>query len=381
VLEYKFKITPQILDHLALSVDVQRQNSVEIPYAKQHKGWELAENRWGDIVGSSRKRNSKGKDALYLHVKFSDEEAKKVGLRSNVSVGVPPLSYDGLGRRYTNPLRHLAATSAPVVPGLDPWQAIAASFESPDFEPIIGDLAMPFPPKKKPTEGEGDEGKKPFGKPAEGEEGEQEEGSEQIPKSDGQPSGSQGQQETNIFDQILGVLELVVPPDADDNAKGVAILTALQMLKGKRQMNQQQQQQTPQQQQNTYGKNMPGAQASPGGGIQLSQENSPLILDTIAKNRELQLSQLVSNEILDVNAAKELHKLFGSRQQIGLELSQGSDGAQFNKLLGILANNKPVIKSGRSETGLGELEIELGHDGENKGLAKAVDKRVEEAKK
>lgn len=365
VLEYKFKITPDVLKHLELSAKELRNNGVEIPYASKHAGWELAENRWGEVIGALVGKNDKGKDALFLDVKFSDEETKKVGLRSNVSIGAPPLFVDGLGRKYTNPLRHLAATSAPVIPGLEPWKALAASFGDGEFESIIGDLAMPFGKK------DDDDKSKPSG--------EEQNNSGQQQQNNGQQQNNQqnnggnsapGSAEPSVFDQILQVLELAVPANSDDKVKGAAILTALQMLKGRKQMAGQQQQVV----------NKPAPQA--GGGIQLSQDNAPMVVDLIRQNRELQLSHLVTNEILDPNAAKELLNLFASKASIGIELSHGGDGAMFNKLIGILANNKPVKKSGRSEDGFdGSQELLLGHDGGKSGLSKMVDKRVEEHEK
>lgn len=143
-------------------------------------------------------------------------------------------------------------------------------------------------------------------------------------------------------------------------------------------MNQQQQPAPGAQQQ------VPGGPQKPapamGGGIQLSSETSPLVIDMVRQNRELQLSHLVENEILDPNAAKELMKLFGTPVAIGLELSQGGDGSQFTQLVGILAANKPIPKAGRSSEFNSDKEVLLSH--ENKGgLTAMADKRVEEHEK
>lgn len=123
-----FDADEKLLSHLVDSVNKLRSNGVTIPYAKSHDGWELAENKYGEIVGASVGRNSRGKKSFFIDVQFDSESAAKECTKTDSSVGIPDKFFDGAGNEYHHPLRHVAATNAPVIPGLGRWQAIAASF-------------------------------------------------------------------------------------------------------------------------------------------------------------------------------------------------------------------------------------------------------------
>ena len=123
-----FDADEKLLSHLVDSVNKLRSNGVTIPYAKSHDGWELAENKYGEIVGASVGRNSHGEKSFFIDVLFDNEAAAKECTKTDSSVGIPDKFFDGAGNEYHHPLRHVAATNAPVIPGLGRWQAIAASF-------------------------------------------------------------------------------------------------------------------------------------------------------------------------------------------------------------------------------------------------------------
>jgi hypothetical protein len=62
-------------------------------------------------------------DSLYAVIRFADDEAKKIGLRHDVSVNIVPEITDARGITYENPIEHIAATAYPVMPGLGKWIA------------------------------------------------------------------------------------------------------------------------------------------------------------------------------------------------------------------------------------------------------------------
>jgi hypothetical protein len=72
--------------------------------------------------------DSKGRCSLFGVVEFADDEAEKLKTRTNVSIYSPPTWTDGKDRKYIRPIRHVAFTNYPVVPDLDGFQVIAASF-------------------------------------------------------------------------------------------------------------------------------------------------------------------------------------------------------------------------------------------------------------
>jgi hypothetical protein len=87
------------------------------------------EKNRAELKGTRLGINAKGKKALYGRVKFADAEAAKLAANSDVSIFVPPNVHDGLGREYKRAIKHVAFTSTPVIPGLEKFQAIAASFD------------------------------------------------------------------------------------------------------------------------------------------------------------------------------------------------------------------------------------------------------------
>ena len=68
-------------------------------------------------------RNERGLPALYGCVRFRDGFDPD---DSQVSIHVPPQFTDGLGRTYVRPIRHVAITDYPVIPGLGRFEALAA---------------------------------------------------------------------------------------------------------------------------------------------------------------------------------------------------------------------------------------------------------------
>lgn len=123
----EFSITPEILDHLAHSIGELRTAGVQIPFANGHDDWANAANRLGDVVGAVVEDGN-----LSLEIDFADEASRDLALKADVSIGMLDKFYDGRGQLHRTVIRHLAATSAPVIPALDEWHQIAASFNKPN---------------------------------------------------------------------------------------------------------------------------------------------------------------------------------------------------------------------------------------------------------
>jgi hypothetical protein len=122
----RFKITPSLLQHWVETHDKLNSNGIDVPVPVEHTN--DPEKVRGQLLALSLRTNARGVLALYGKIKFRDAEAAKLALTSDVSVYSPKEYTDGLGRTYTQPIRHVALTCYPVVPKLDRFQAIAASF-------------------------------------------------------------------------------------------------------------------------------------------------------------------------------------------------------------------------------------------------------------
>lgn len=126
------------LDNLVLSFKRMKGVGVRVPIFKTHH--EDPDNKRGQVEDLYVKKNSKGVDSLFLKGRFDNENAVQLAMNNDVSALIPPKFVDGKGNTYTYPLRHVAITSNPVVPGLAPWHGpVVLAFELASGVPIPDD--------------------------------------------------------------------------------------------------------------------------------------------------------------------------------------------------------------------------------------------------
>lgn len=128
----RWEVTEDLLHHWAKTHGEFLASGIEVPLPIEHT--RNPEARRGTVTKLEVAKNSRGLPALFGYVKFRDAEAEKLASTTNVSIYVPPEFTDGNGRTYYRPLCHVALTDYPVVPGLDKFQAIAAS--------LVGEMKM-----------------------------------------------------------------------------------------------------------------------------------------------------------------------------------------------------------------------------------------------
>jgi hypothetical protein len=122
----EFGIDGSVLKHFHDTTQLMLANGVEIPIPLGHTNDPTATQ--GQVVGARIGKNRRNEDALFLKTKFKDANAAAIAKNADVSVFVPHEFTDGKGRKYQRPIRHLAITAYPTIPGLGKFQAIAASF-------------------------------------------------------------------------------------------------------------------------------------------------------------------------------------------------------------------------------------------------------------
>jgi hypothetical protein len=124
--ECEFTITEELLDHWSNQVGMFLSQGIRIPVPKEHSF--DPEDERGELVGAFKGTNDRGEPSLFGYVRFRDEESAKMAGSVDVSVYVPPEWEDSLGNYYVRPIKHVALTSYPIIPGLGRFQAIAASY-------------------------------------------------------------------------------------------------------------------------------------------------------------------------------------------------------------------------------------------------------------
>jgi hypothetical protein len=128
--EVKFGVDGNTLVHFKHTVDTMLANNVEIPMPLEHTS--NPESKRANLIGARVGKNRQDKLALFGKVSFQDAEAAKLAKSSDVSIFVAPEHTDGLGNVYKRPIRHVAFTNYPVIPGLEKFEAIACSYDPTD---------------------------------------------------------------------------------------------------------------------------------------------------------------------------------------------------------------------------------------------------------
>lgn len=126
--EQTFVVDEDRLRHWEQTGNEMIRNGLMVPTPLKHTD-EPEKNR-GRIKRFEIDTNEQGRTALFGVVEFRDEEAAKLAASTDVSIFVPDKPvYDGFGREYKQPIRHVCFTDYPVIPGLSGFEAIAASLE------------------------------------------------------------------------------------------------------------------------------------------------------------------------------------------------------------------------------------------------------------
>lgn len=139
----EFGVDKALIDHWHKTHKQLISNGVKIPLPLAHifdeEGINNPQNNKAILVDTEVAKNAKGLNALYGLIEFNDEESEKQLKHSDTSVYVPGEFTDGKGNTYYRPIRHVCFTDFPVIPGLEKFQALAAS---------LSDPANPEPPIK-----------------------------------------------------------------------------------------------------------------------------------------------------------------------------------------------------------------------------------------
>lgn len=126
--EQHFTVDADRLQHWEETGNEMIRNGLMVPTPIKHTD-EPERNR-GRIKRFEIGTNDNGRQALFGVVEFRDAEAAKLAASTDVSIFVPDKPvYDGFGNEYRQPIRHVCFTDYPVIPGLQGFEAIAASLE------------------------------------------------------------------------------------------------------------------------------------------------------------------------------------------------------------------------------------------------------------
>lgn len=125
--DQEFEISKKDLDHWDETFVRMRSAGVKVPVPLRHTSDPTS--RRGTVIAMSRGVDHKKRDALFATIKFVDPDAAKLAASADVSIFVPDEFIDGTGNEYKKPITHVALTDYPVLPDMEPFKPIVASFK------------------------------------------------------------------------------------------------------------------------------------------------------------------------------------------------------------------------------------------------------------
>lgn len=123
--EVPFELTEEGIKHLAKESQRYLDNGNQCNLPVEHTN-DPEKNR-GKNLKWFAKKDSKGRLGLFSLTEFRDVESAKLAKTAQTSIYAPGTYKDGAMNEYVRPVRHVALTDYPVIPGLDGFTPIAAS--------------------------------------------------------------------------------------------------------------------------------------------------------------------------------------------------------------------------------------------------------------
>jgi len=124
----EFELTEEALSHFAAETNRYIENGNKCNLPVEHTT--DPEKNHGENKKWFVKDDSKGRRGLFSLTEFRDAEAAKLARTAQTSIFCPAKYKDGAQNEYVRPIRHVALTDYPVIPGLDGFTPIAASLVS-----------------------------------------------------------------------------------------------------------------------------------------------------------------------------------------------------------------------------------------------------------
>lgn len=121
----QFTLDASALTHIANETNkyISAGNEVNLPI--EHT--DDPEKNRGRAFDFSVRIDSNGRTGLFSKVEFRDDESAVLAKTAKTSIFCPSEYTDGKGTKYIRPVRHVALTDYPVIPGLEGFKPIVAS--------------------------------------------------------------------------------------------------------------------------------------------------------------------------------------------------------------------------------------------------------------
>jgi hypothetical protein len=125
--DVEFNVTEKLIDHWVAESKKMMEQGFKIKLPVEHT-FDPEKNR-GHVTSLSKRLDSKGRIGMFGRLEFLTAEDAKLAKSTDVSIYSPPSYQMGNGYTANRPITHVALTDYPVVPGLDPFETLAASLK------------------------------------------------------------------------------------------------------------------------------------------------------------------------------------------------------------------------------------------------------------
>lgn len=130
--DIEFEVTPAQMDKWAIDGNELLKDGVRCSMPLEHVNMGNPEWKRGEVLQFERAYDSKGRDSLFIHFSYTSEEAALKLAHADVSLWAPEeYTNAATGKKYIRPIRHVAFTDNPVIPGLDKSEALSLSLQPP----------------------------------------------------------------------------------------------------------------------------------------------------------------------------------------------------------------------------------------------------------
>jgi hypothetical protein len=330
----KFTVTPRALANWVLQFQRMKANGVKVALPDTHENVGNTKHNmgWVDDVWIE-------KDVLWMSCTIIGKDALEAARKADVSVHSPKTLVDGKGNVYDRPIDHIAFCTDPVVPGLG------------DFVPLAASLAIRL---------QGESNMDPI---------------LDLWQTIGSAMGLDKAAMTDVATASKMVLEALdgllakvnEGATADPTATGTATVPASGAPAGAPAGTVRKE---------TVIRDMAASQGD--------DKPNPMVVKTLAENRELKISGLVNAGKISPATAEKLGARFIGKDKaaVALALSQGSDGSDFDAMIEALEANTPVElgeKTGVQSFSLGDPQKKA--ESGVSPLVTDADQRAEQAAK
>ena len=140
--EFELPIDEGRIDHWVGTFHEMQKDGIPVPVPKGHT--DDIDERRGTVLKLSKEPSEtpgrEGQPALFCYIKYNNPDDGEKYKDTDVSLYMPQEFTSGAGKTYKQPIRHVALTDYPVIPGLGKFhKAVALSFVACDLEEESGE--------------------------------------------------------------------------------------------------------------------------------------------------------------------------------------------------------------------------------------------------